>query len=75
MLLFENGVYQARVARVKNAMVQRGMELLLLASPANQFWLTCSTSSWEAYGTGTIRRCRDASIWASQPTEWISSQR
>lgn len=40
MLLFESREYQARVARVKNAMVQRGIELLLVASPANQFWLT-----------------------------------
>ena len=40
MLLFENQEYRARVARAKAAMVERGIELLLVASPANQFWLT-----------------------------------
>jgi len=48
MLLFENQEYQARVARVKNAMVQRGIELLLVASPANQFWLT-GYDGWSFY--------------------------
>ena len=40
MLLFESREYQARVVRVKDAMVERRIELLLVASPANQFWLT-----------------------------------
>lgn len=40
MLLFERSEYLSRVARVKKAMTQRGIDLLLVASPANQFWLT-----------------------------------
>jgi ectoine hydrolase len=48
MLLFEHQEYQARIARVKNAMVQRGMDLLLVASPANQFWLT-GYDGWSFY--------------------------
>jgi ectoine hydrolase len=48
MLLFENQEYQARVNRVKQAMAQRGMDLLLVASPANQFWLT-GYDGWSFY--------------------------
>ena len=36
-LLFERSEYLARVSRVKAAMAERGIDLLLVASPANQF--------------------------------------
>jgi Xaa-Pro aminopeptidase len=48
MLLFERQEYLARVARVKEAMVKRGIDLLLVASPANQFWLT-GYDGWSFY--------------------------
>lgn len=48
MLLFERSEYLARVARVKKAMSQRGLDLLLVASPANQFWLT-GYDGWSFY--------------------------
>ena len=38
--LFERSEFLARIARVKKAMSERGIDLLLVASPANQFWLT-----------------------------------
>jgi len=37
MLLFERSEYLARVARVKKAMAEKGIDVLLIASPANQF--------------------------------------
>lgn len=40
MLLFERSEYLARVARVKKSMAEKGLDVLLIASPANQFWLT-----------------------------------
>lgn len=48
MLLFERSEYLSRVARVKKAMTQRGIDLLLVASPANQFWLT-GYDGWSFY--------------------------
>ena len=48
MLLFERQEYLARVARVKRAMAERGVDLLLVASPANQFWLT-GYDGWSFY--------------------------
>ena len=48
MLLFENREYLARVRRTKEAMIKRGIDLLLVASPANQFWLT-GYDGWSFY--------------------------
>ncbi len=48
MTLFDRGEYQARIQRVKTEMSRRGMDLLLVASPANQFWLT-GYDGWSFY--------------------------
>lgn len=40
MVLFQHDEFLARVARVKAAMQAQRMDTLILASPANQFWLT-----------------------------------
>ncbi len=40
MLLFQRDEFLERVGRVKRAMAARGIDLLLVASPANHFWLT-----------------------------------
>jgi Xaa-Pro aminopeptidase len=48
MLLFENREYIARVRRTKEAMTTRGIDVLLVASPANQFWLT-GYDGWSFY--------------------------
>ena len=69
MLLFENQEYQARVARVKNAMVHRGIELLLVASPANQFWLT-GYDGWSFYTPQMVV----VSLQQGQRPESISSR-
>ena len=48
MLLFEVAEYRARVARAKRAMGEAGLDVLLIASPANQFWLT-GYDGWSFY--------------------------
>jgi len=40
IVLFEDGEYLDRITRAKRRMEEAGIELLLVASPANQFWLT-----------------------------------
>jgi ectoine hydrolase len=40
IVLFERAEYEARLARTKQRMAAKGIELLLVASPANHFWLT-----------------------------------
>jgi Xaa-Pro aminopeptidase len=48
MILFERGEYLARVGRTKAAMAKRGLDTLLVASPANQFYLT-GYDGWSFY--------------------------
>ncbi|WP_027056442.1 M24 family metallopeptidase [Mesorhizobium erdmanii] len=48
MLLFERSEYLTRVARVKKAMERQNIDVLLVASPANQFWLT-GYDGWSFY--------------------------
>ncbi len=40
MVLFKRDEFLARIGRVKAVMLARGMDTLIVASPANQFWLT-----------------------------------
>ena len=47
-LLFERSEYLERLARVKARMAEQGMDLLLVASPANQFYLT-GYDGWSFY--------------------------
>ncbi len=48
MTLFERSEYLDRVARTKSAMEALGIDLLLVASPANQFYLT-GYDGWSFY--------------------------
>lgn len=48
IVLFDRGEYLGRVARTKARMEKAGIELLLVASPANQFWLT-GYDGWSFY--------------------------
>src|SRR3954467_14551547 len=47
-LLFEHAEYLDRVGRARSEMAKRGIDLLLVASPANQFWLT-GYDGWSFY--------------------------
>jgi Xaa-Pro aminopeptidase len=46
--LFDRSEYQRRLLQVKERMAVEGLELLLLASPANHFWLT-GYDGWSFY--------------------------
>jgi len=46
--LFEDSQFAGRVARVKARMEEIGVDVLLVASPANQFWLT-GYDGWSFY--------------------------
>ncbi|MCK5622340.1 MAG: aminopeptidase P family N-terminal domain-containing protein, partial [Alphaproteobacteria bacterium] len=48
MKLFEDAEFAARVARAKTKMEEIGVDVLLVASPANQFWLT-GYDGWSFY--------------------------
>lgn len=48
IVLFERAEYLARIARVKARMSAAGIDVLFVASPANQFWLT-GYDGWSFY--------------------------
>lgn len=64
-LLFERNEYLARIARAKTKMADRGIDLLLVASPANQFWLT-GYDGWSFYTPQMVA----VSLKAEEPI-WI----
>jgi Xaa-Pro aminopeptidase len=63
--LFEHAEYLERVARTKAEMARRGIDLLLVASPANQFWLT-GYDGWSFYTPQMVA----VSLQAEEPV-WI----
>jgi ectoine hydrolase len=48
IVLFDRVEYLARIARVKSRMAAAGIDVLFVASPANQFWLT-GYDGWSFY--------------------------
>jgi Xaa-Pro aminopeptidase len=64
-LLFEHAEYVDRVGRAKKEMAKRGIDLLLVASPANQFWLT-GYDGWSFYTPQMVA----VSLRAEEPI-WI----
>ena len=82
--LFDRAEYLERIGRVKRQMTERGIDLLLVASPANQFWLTGydgwsfytpqmvaanSTSPWRS-GSGSAPTMRYWSMASRRVTSW-----
>lgn len=47
-LLFERAEFLGRIARVKQEMARRGLDRMIVSSPANQFWLT-GYDGWSFY--------------------------
>ncbi len=47
-LHFERAEYQARIARTRRAMAERGIELLIVSDPSNMAWLT-GYDGWSFY--------------------------
>jgi Xaa-Pro aminopeptidase len=64
-LLFERSEYLDRIGRTKAEMAWRGIDLLLVASPANQFWLT-GYDGWSFYTPQMVA----VSLHAEEPI-WI----
>ena len=64
-LLFERSEYLERVGRAKTEMARRGIDLLLVASPANQFWLT-GYDGWSFYTPQMVA----VSLHAEEPI-WV----
>jgi Xaa-Pro aminopeptidase len=64
-LLFERSEFLERIGRVKKVMTERGIDLLLVASPANQFWLT-GYDGWSFYTPQMVA----VSLKAEEPI-WI----
>src|SRR5689334_15885920 len=74
-LLFERSEYLARIARVKAAMAERGIDLLLVASPANQFWLT-GYDGWSFYTPQMVALRIDAEepIWVGRKMDAVGAK-
>src|SRR5258708_1216448 len=74
-LLFERDEYLARIARVKAAMAQRGIDLLLVASPANQFWLT-GYDGWSFYTPQmvVVRADVEEPLWVGRKMDAVGAK-
>ena len=74
-LLFERSEYLARIARTKKAMAERGIDLLLVASPANQFWLT-GYDGWSFYTPQMValRIDQEEPIWVGRKMDAVGAK-
>jgi len=74
-LLFEREEYLGRVGRTKKAMAERGIDLLLIASPANQFWLT-GYDGWSFYTPQMVALRIDAEepIWVGRKMDAVGAK-
>jgi len=75
MLLFERPEYLARVARAKAAMMQKGIDVLLIASPANQFWLT-GYDGWSFYTPQmvVVNLAEEEPIWIGRKMDSVGAK-
>src|SRR5215471_1262305 len=74
-LLFERSEYLARVALAKQAMAERGIDLLLVASPANQFWLT-GYDGWSFYTPQmvVVSQHQEEPIWIGRGMDAVGAK-
>jgi ectoine hydrolase len=74
-LLFERTEYLARVDRTKKEMARRNIDLLLVASPANQFWLT-GYDGWSFYTPQmvAISLQADEPIWIGRKMDAVGAK-
>jgi Xaa-Pro aminopeptidase len=74
-LLFERSEYLERVGRAKNEMAGRGIDLLLVASPANQFWLT-GYDGWSFYTPQMVAVSLNAEepIWIGRKMDAVGAK-
>ena len=74
-LLFERDEYLGRVERAKRAMAARGIDVLLVASPANQFWLT-GYDGWSFYTPQMVAVSMSAEepIWVGRKMDAVGAK-
>ena len=67
MTLFERSEYLQRIASTKARMAERGIDTLLVASPANQFYLT-GYDGWSFYTPQmvVVRTDREEPLWVGR---------
>ena len=75
MLLFERDEYLERVGRAKRAMQARGLDVLLVASPANQFWLT-GYDGWSFYTPQmvVVSLDREEPVWIGRKMDAVGAK-
>ena len=75
MTLFDRSEYLARIQRVKAEMARRGIDLLLVASPANQFWLT-GYDGWSFYTPQMVAVSHKAEepIWVGRKMDAVGAK-
>ena len=75
MTLFERGEYLARVARSKARMAADGIDLLLVASPANQFYLT-GYDGWSFYTPQmvVVSPAQEEPIWVGRAMDAVGAK-
>jgi len=74
-MLFPRGEYLDRLSRVKNSMSQKGIDLLLVASPANQFYLT-GYDGWSFYTPQMVVVALDQEepLWFGRKMDAVGAQ-
>ncbi len=74
-MLFERGEYLDRLARVKRSMTERNIDLLLVASPANQFYLT-GYDGWSFYTPQMVLVALDQEepIWFGRKMDAVGAE-
>jgi len=75
MILFERDEFLARIARVKAVMSRRGIDILLVASPANQFWLT-GYDGWSFYTPQmvAVSLAQEEPVWIGRKMDAVGAK-
>lgn len=73
--LFETAEFEDRISRAKQRMAATGTDLLLVASPANQFWLT-GYDGWSFYTPQMVLLHRDEAhpIWFGRKMDAVGAR-
>lgn len=75
MILFEREEFLGRIARVKRRMEAAGLDTLLVASPANQFWLT-GYDGWSFYTPQmvAVSLAQEEPIWIGRAMDAVGAR-
>ena len=73
--LFDRDEFLQRIDRTKQKMLDRGIDLLLVASPANQFWLT-GYDGWSFYTPQmvAVRLNAEEPIWVGRKMDAVGAK-